>query len=142
MELEALDAEIGDEPAGFAGAHLALGRVDGGERDQDVVVRGRDLGHLLVLVAAVTGLALGIDREDNGGDVLLPVMGGGLLDRGRVLPRGAEVFGHGRLEVVVAVVRVAAARLLGVGMDVDGTDVGEIDHGCPSRRITAGSSLR
>ena len=89
-----------------------------------------------------TGLALGIDGKDHRGDVLLAVMGGSLGDGRRMRPRSAEVFRHRALQLVVTVVGVATARLFGVGVDVDGADLGEIDHVfSPQTRINAGSSL-
>lgn len=79
-------------------------------------------GDLLVGVAPVSGLALGIDREDHRGDVLHAVMPGGLGHCGRMAPRGVEIAGHGGLEVVLPVIGVTAAGFLRMGANVDGAD--------------------
>jgi len=87
---------------------------------------GGNLQHLVIVVAAETGLALGVDREDHGGDVLGAVVGRGLRHGRRMLVRRLEVLRHLRLEVVIAVVGVAATGLFGVGVDVDRDDIVDI----------------
>ena len=87
---------------------------------------GRLLGHLLVGVAPKAGLALGIDGEDDGADLAGAVVGGRLVHGRRVLVGRAEVLRHGGLEIVVAVVGVRAARLLGVGVHVDGDELVDV----------------
>jgi hypothetical protein len=142
MELEALDAMLAHQAPRLARAGLALGRIDRGERDHDVAVGGGDLGHFLVLVAAEAGLALGIDGEDHAGDLAVAIILGRLLD-GRQHAVGAgrvpEIFGHGGLELQIAVIAMTAAGLLGMGVDVDGDDVVEIDHGFRFLRVAAGN---
>ena len=128
VELEAADAEVLDQPPRLARAHLALGRVDAGERDQDVAVLRGELGHLLVVVAPEAGLALGVDRKDHRADLALAEIGGGLRDGRRMLERRLEIGMHAGLEVVIAVVGVGAARLLGMGVDVDGGKLAELEH--------------
>ena len=82
-------------------------------------------------MAVEAGLALGIHAEDHRGDPALAVVGGGLR-HGRQHPvetgRVPEIGRHGGLELVVAVVAMAVARLFGMGVEVDGDDVVEV-HG-------------
>ena len=87
---------------------------------------GGDFQHLVIVVAAETGLALGVDREDHGGDLLGAVIGRGFRHRRRMLVRRLEIVGHLRLEIVIAVVAMHAAGLFGVGVDVDRHDVVDI----------------
>ncbi len=132
MEFEAADAVILDQLARLADTELAFVRVDRDERDQHVEMVGGDFQHLLILVAAEAGLAFGVDREDHRGDVLGAVIGRGLRYRRRMLVRRLEVVGHLRLEIVIAVVAMHAARLLGMGVDVDRDDfldVGQFELG-------------
>ena len=124
MELEPLNPIVLDQVPRLSRAQFALGRVDRGEGDQNVGMLGRQFRHFLVLVAAIAGLALGIDGEDHRRDVLLAVMRRRLLDGGRMLPRRAKVLGHRGLQIVVAVVGMAAAGLFRVGVEIDGTDFG------------------
>lgn len=135
MEFEALDAVIGNQAARLADAELALVRIDRGERDQHVGVLACQLDHLVIAVAAEAGLALGIDRKDHRGDLALAVIGRGLRHGRRVLVRRLEIFRHLGLEVVIAVVAMAAARLLGMGMNIDGDQFVRIDQ------LHAGNSL-
>ena len=118
MKLEPADAEIADQAARLAGAGLALRGVDARERDQHVAVSGSLLGDLLIGVAAVAGLALGIDREDHRADLAFAVVARRLLD-GRAIVGLVEINRHLRLQLVVAVVGMRSARLLGVGVDID-----------------------
>ena len=118
MKLEAADAEVADQAARLARARLALRRIDAGERDHHVAVGGGLLRDLLVGIAAVAGLALGIDREDHRADLALAIIARGLLD-GRTVVGLVEIDRHRRLQLVVAVIRMGAARLLGMGVDVD-----------------------
>ena len=128
MQLEPLHAVVLDKVTGLTCAKLALVRVDRSKGDQNVGMLGRQFSDLFVLVTAIAGFALGIDREDHRGDVLFAVMSGGFLDGGRMLPRGAEVLGHCALQVIVPIIRMAAAWLLGMGVDVNGANLFQIDH--------------
>ena len=101
-------------------------RIDADEGDQDVEIVGGDFQHLVIVVAAETGLALGVDREDHGRDVLGAVIGRGLRHGRRMLVRRLEIVGHLRLEIVIAVVAMHAAGLFGMGVDVDRDDVVDI----------------
>ena len=94
--------------------------------NQDVEIFGGGFEHLVIIVAAETGLALGIDREDHGRDVLRAVIGRGFRHRRRMLVRRLEIVGHLRLEVVIAVVAMHAAGLFRMGVDVDRHDVLDI----------------
>ena len=132
MELEAFDAEFLDQPARLANAKLALVRIDADEGDQDVGIVGGDLQHLVIVVAAESGLALGVDRKDHRGDFLGAIIGRGFRNGRRMLVRRLEILGHLRLEVDIAVVAMHAAGLFRVGMDVDGhevIDIGELQFG-------------
>ena len=82
-----------------------------------------DFQHLVIVVAAEAGLALGIDREDHGGDLLGAIIGRGFRHGRRMLVRRLEIVGHLRLEIVIAVVAMHAAGLFGMGVDVDRHDV-------------------
>ncbi len=116
----------------LAHAELALVRIDADEGDQHVEILGSDLQHLVIVVAAEAGLALGVDREDHGGDLLGAVIGRGFHNRRRMLVRRLEIFGHLRLEIVIAVVAMHAAGFFGMGVDVDRhdvVDVGQLQFG-------------
>ena len=119
MKLEAANTEVANEPPRLAGARLALGRIDAGERDQHVAVRGGLLRDFLVRIAAVTGLALGIDRKDHRADLALAIVARGLFDGGAIV-RLIEIDRHRGLKLVVAVVGMRAARFLRMRMDIDG----------------------
>jgi hypothetical protein len=110
----------------LANAELALVRIDADERDQHVQLIGGDFQHFVIVVAAESGLALGIDREDHRRDFLGAVIGRGFRHRRRMLVRRLEILGHLRLEVVIAVVAMHAAGLFGMGVDVDRHDVLDI----------------
>src|SRR6266436_359030 len=75
--------------------------------------------HLVIVVAAESGLTLGVDRKNHRSDFLGAIVGRGFRNRRRMLVRRLEVFGHLRLEVVVAVVAMHAAGLFRMGVDVD-----------------------
>ena len=126
MEFETADAVFLDQLPCLAHAQFALVRIDADEGDQHVEIFRRDLQHLVIAVAAETGLAFGIDREDHGGDLLCAIIGRGFRNRRRMLVRRLEVFGHLRLEIVIAVVAMHAAGLFGMGVDVDRHDVLDI----------------
>ena len=128
MEFEALDAKFLDQPARLANAELALVRIDADERDQHVGIVSGDFQHLVIAVAAESGLALGIDRKDHRGDFLGAVIGRGLRHRRRMLVRRLEIFGHLRLEVVIAVVGMHAARLFRMGVDIDRHEIVGIEQ--------------
>ena len=132
MEFEAADAVFLDQLARLAHAELALVRIDRDEGDQDVEIVGGDLQHLVIVVAAETGLALGVDREDHGRDVLGAVIGRGFRHGRRMLVRRLEIVRHLRLEIVIAVVAMHAAGFFGMGVDVDRDDfldVGQFELG-------------
>src|SRR5258707_1342850 len=126
MEFETADAVFLDQLLRLAHAELALVRVDADEGDQDVEMFGGDFQHLVIVVAAKTGLTFGVDRKDHGRDFLRAVIGRGFRHRRRMLVRRLEIVGHLRLEIVIAVVAMHAAGLFGMGMDVDRHDVFDI----------------
>ena len=128
VELEALHAELVDEAARLARTHLSLVRIDRRERDQNVTVLRSELRDFFVFVAAVASLALRIDRKDHGRDVFLAEVRGRFGDSRRMLPWRAEIFRHRALQFVVAVVGVAAARLFRMRVDVDRSDLRDLDH--------------
>jgi hypothetical protein len=115
-------------------------RIDADEGDQHIEIFGSDFQHLVIVVAAESGLAFGVDRKDDGRDFLGAVVGRGFRYRRRMLVRRLEVIGHLRLEVVIAVVTMHAAGLFGMGMNVDSHDVFdirqfELGHLWVSRRL-------
>ncbi len=140
VELETPDTELLDQTAGFAHAHLSLVRIDRGEGDQDVVVLGGDLGHLLVGDPGDPHLGFGVDVEDHRRHLALAVEGGRLGDGGAL--GLAEVLGHGLVEQHPARVARLAGRHLRMGVHVDGDEVVEVQvrlvlgHGSSLRRAT------
>ena len=81
MELEAADAVPFDQPLRGADTVGAAGRIDRGERDQHVGVRGGDLGDLLVRDRWGACDRLAVDAEDHGREVALAVVDGNVLRR-------------------------------------------------------------
>jgi hypothetical protein len=98
---------------------LALRGIDRSERNHHVGVLGRDARHLLVRVAPESRLALGIDGKDDATDPARPVMVRRFLHGRQMVVAALEIFRHRGLELVVAVVPRTAARLLGMGMNVE-----------------------
>ena len=79
MELEPLDAVLGDQPPGPLDG-VGSGRVDARERDEHVCVgRGR-LGDLLVRDRRDAALRLPVDGEHHGGHAPLPVVRRDVVD--------------------------------------------------------------
>jgi hypothetical protein len=110
------------QPSRLAGTELALVRSIEANGIRISSFLGAGLGNLVVVVAAVAGLALRIDRKDHRGDVLLAIVRRGFGNGRRMLPGRAEIFRHRALQIVIAVVGMAAAGLLGMGMCVDCAD--------------------
>jgi len=79
-----------------------------------------------LFVAAKTGLALGVDRENHCGDILGAVVGRGFRHGRRMLVRRFEIVGHLRLEIVIAVVAMHPAGFFRMGVDVDSCDFFDI----------------
>ena len=132
MEFEAADAVFLHQLLRLAHAELALVRIDRDERDQDVEIVGGDFQHFVIVVAAETGLAFGVDREDHRRDILGAVIGRGLRHGRRMLVRRLEIVGHALLEIVIAVVAMHAAGLFRMGVDVDRDDfldIGQFELG-------------
>ena len=102
---------------------LPLVRVDARERDQDVGVRARDLGDLLVRDARLPGERLGVDREDDGHHPALAVVARE-LGGGRPCRLAAEVA-HGRVAQLVGQRVAAGLRHLDVRVHVDRDGVRE-----------------
>jgi hypothetical protein len=123
VEFESLDAIFLDQLARFAHPQLALVRIDADKGYQHVGIFSGNFQHLVVVVAAEPGLALGIDRKNHRSDFLGAIVGRGFRYRRRMLVRRLEVLGHLRLEVVVTVVAMHAAGLFRMGVDVDRNDV-------------------
>ena len=131
VELEALDAVLRDQAAGALDG-VGPSRVDARERDQDVRVRGRGLGDLLVRDRRDPAARLPVDREDDRGHAALAVVLGDVVD-GRQRLVAAEVAPRRRAELRRHRV-VPVARELGVHVDVDRGERGDVDHGgSPSR---------
>src|SRR6185503_6358170 len=120
---------------------FALMRVDADERDQHVGILRGQLKHFVIVVAAKSGLALGIDRKDHRSDLPGAVIGRSLRHSRWVLVGALEILGHLSLEIVLAVVAMHAAGLFGVGVDVDRHGVVEIGQplllhlGSPAREL-------
>src|SRR5437899_2167629 len=97
VKLEALDSKLLDKPPRLARAKFALGWIDRGKRNQNVAVLARKFGDLLVLVSAVAGLPLRIDRKNHGRDILPSIMRRRLRNGRRMAPTGTEILRHARL---------------------------------------------
>ena len=82
VELEPAHAVVADQASGLVDGVRPV-RVDARERDEDVCVRRRDLGDLLVPDRGTPGDGLGVDGEHDGRHVALAVVGGDVLDRRR-----------------------------------------------------------
>src|SRR6266478_7862256 len=81
----------------FSHAELALVRIDADERDQHVGIFSGYFQHLVIAVAAESGLALGVDRKNHRRDLLGAIVGRGFRHGRRMLVRRLEVLGHPRL---------------------------------------------
>ena len=126
VELEALHPVLGDQPFGHPHRRLAPSRIHAGEGDGHIGVQRSLLGDLLVRRYRVMAVAhVGVDDEDDERHPALAVVGGhlGHRERGSV---GTEVVGH-RLQVL-ADVRGAVHRPMGVRVHVDGVDGVEVDR--------------
>ncbi len=128
MELEPANAVILHQAARLTHPHLSLPRVDRGKGDQNIAVGGGDFGHFFICIAAISGFTLGIDGKNNSGDILRTIMSCRFFNRRRMLPGGTEIFRHRGLQLIIAVIGMIATWLLGMGMDINGTDTVEIDH--------------
>ena len=82
MQLEAANAKLANEPPRFTRTGLAFGGIDAGEGNEHVAVGGRLLGTSSFGVAAVAGLAFGIDRKNHRADFAFAIIGSSFLDRG------------------------------------------------------------
>ena len=108
-------------------------RINRGEGNKHVVVLGAELRRLLVGIASKARLALGIKRENHRGDIALSIAGS------RILHIRRQALGVRRVRKneppcrLVPVGAAAIAGILGMGMEIDGSDLGEIDH---ERRLT------
>jgi hypothetical protein len=128
VELEPLDPVLPHQPADRPEGDLVAPRVDAAERDEDVGVRGGELGDLFAGDRRAAGRALRVDGEDDAADVLLAVVGGDGVDR-RLLP-AAEQRRRRLLELPAGGVAPGAATPLGdVHVDVDGAAGGELLRG-------------
>ena len=117
VELEAAHAVLGDQAPRLVDAALPLVRVDARERDQDVGVRPRHRGDLLVRHARLPGERLGVDGEDDRHHLPLAVV---RSDLGRRRPRrlAAEVLDR-RVAQLVGERVAAALRHLGMRVHVE-----------------------
>ena len=140
VELEALDRIVPDQPPRLVDRPCALVRIDRRERDQDVGVRGRGLGDLLVRHRAPSRDGLRIDGEDDRCQLALAVVGGDVVDgRQRVV---AEVRRR-RLPPLRPEPVLARTTDLRVNVDVDRLDGGEVDrHAVPCLTRSCRSSDR
>ena len=117
VELEAAHAVLCDQAPGLVDAALPLVRVDARERDQDVGIRPRHLGDLLVRYSRLARERLRVDREDDGHHLPLAVV---LRELHRGGPRrlAAKVL-HGRVAQLVGQRVASRRRHLDVGVHVD-----------------------
>ena len=81
MKLEAANHAVLDQATRFAHAHLALVRIDAGERDHHVAVLARRVRHFLVRNALGADLEFRIDREHDEADLALAVVRDRLRNR-------------------------------------------------------------
>ena len=102
-------------------AHLALVRVDAGERDHHVAVVAGGFGDLFVGDATAAQLRFAVHREHDQTDLLFTVKGHGLFNRRT--PVGAEIFVCSAVVFLAVVVKGVPATHFGVGVDVDGDQV-------------------
>jgi len=128
VKFKALNAVIFDQIAGFTRAQFALGRINRGKGDEDVGMLGRGRRDLVIVVAAVAGFALGIDRENHRCDVHLAVMRGSLINRRRMRPGRTKIGRHRGLKIIVTVIMMTATGLFGMGVKINRADRGKIDH--------------
>ena len=126
VELETLDAVLGNQPPRLACAHLALVRVDAGKRNHHVGVLLRGLGNLFIWDAPTTHLGLGVDREHHQANLALAVVGYGFF-YGRPAAV-AKVFVSRAVVLFAVVIKRVPATDLGVGVDVDGDQILEIHN--------------
>ena len=125
VELETADAVVTDQPPRLLHRPSPLVRIDRRERDQDVGVRGRGLGDLLVRHRAPPRDGLRIDGEDDRCQLAFAVVGGDVVDgRQRVV---AEVR-RGRLPPLRPEPVLARTTDLRVNVDVDRLDGGDVDR--------------
>ena len=124
VELEPFNTVLTHQPLGLAHSHFAFPRVDRSELDQDITVLGNGLINLVVIITAIARFTFGIDRKDHRCDVLFAVVLGRLMDRWRVAPWRTKIAGHGGLQIIIPIIRVAAAGLFCMGVNVDGADFG------------------
>ena len=124
VELEAAHPVFADQAAGLVGRVRPI-RVDAREGDQDIGVRGGNLGDLLVPDGRAAGDGLGVDREDHGHHSPFAVVHGDVLDGRRAAL--AEVR-PGCLSPLGAQPVLARAPDLGVRVHVDRDDPLEVDR--------------
>ena len=130
VKLEAADAELADEPARLAGADLALGRVDAGERDQHVAVRRRPFPPPLRSDSGDSRSRARHRPERSPRRCCARGNSARSLDRRRDCS-AIEIDRHRGLQIVIAVVRMGAAGLLRMGVDVDRDQVVQIHEMLP-----------
>ena len=116
---------LDDEPLKLLGALHYPGRRDRGEQDEDVAVPRCSVGDHVVADRRVPGDRLGVDGEDDRGDVARAVVVGDRVDaRGAVA--GLEVL-RGGVEEPLRKSGVAVVVDLDVDVDVDGLEGLEVE---------------
>lgn len=128
MELETLNAEGIDKPPRLSRAHSAFGRIDRSEGNQDLGILGCALGNFFIGVTAKTRFTLRINGKYYRSYIERRVMGRSLGHRRRMFPGCPEISRHGRLQVIVTVVAVAAAGFFSGHVKIDGVQVGNVDQ--------------
>lgn len=125
MELESPHPVIANEFTDPPGGIVAP-RVDGAERDQDVVVASRALDEFLDRVGPVPRRGVRVDGEHHRGSVVPTVVLGEIVDPGEVVRAEIEVAAGGFGQFVV--VGAAPTRVdLDVGVNVDRLDGPDLD---------------
>ena len=124
MEFESANAEL-------ARAGLAFVRIHRGEGNQYVVVFGAKLSYLFVGIASKACLVFRIDWKNHSGDIALSIVGRCFLhcrQHSFGTRRVLEISRHAGLELAVPFIAAIIAGLFGVGVEIDGSDLGKIDH--------------
>ena len=127
VEFEPPHPVILNEVARFARTHLASARIDRSERNDDVVVPGGVLGDFVVADAPGADAALAVDREQAERNLLLAIQADDLGNPGP-LARRLEISGRRIEEPAHDRILGVVARHLGMHVDVDRADLGQINH--------------
>ena len=126
MKFETANTLFFDESLGFSSTHLALVRVDAGKGDHHVAVVTCGFGNFFVGNAPPAHVRLSVNGEHDQTYIALAVIGHGFFNGGAALR--AKVFVCSAVVFLAIVVKRVPAAHLGVGVDVNGNQVGMV-HG-------------